>query len=50
MKPAPAKPAAAGFKYKPKFGVIVLCEDERDQRRVYNALRRRGYKLRVVCV
>lgn len=47
---APKQPAKPAFKYKPKFGIVVLCDDERHQRRVYNALRRQGLKLKVVCV
>lgn len=44
--PAP-KP---GFKYKPQFGVVVVCKDERDQERTYTRLQRAGYKLKVVTV
>jgi len=45
----PAK-KSSGFKYKPQFGVIVVCKDERDQERVYNQLRRGPRKVKVVTV
>ncbi len=52
--PASSKPVAASrtstFKYKPQFGVIVVCKDERDQARVYNQLRRGPRKVKVVTV
>ena len=37
---------------KPQYGVIVVCKDERDQKRVYESLQKRypGLKLKVVCV
>jgi len=36
------------FKYKPQFGVIVVCKDEAEQERVYDALRRKHKRCRVV--
>lgn len=39
-----------GFKYRPKFGVIILCKDEADQAEVYARLKADGYKLKVVSV
>ena len=42
-------PGVNGFKYRPRFGVIVICKDEED-RRVYERLRGEGYKCRVVRV
>jgi len=44
------KPKAKPFTYKPRFGVIVLCKDEKDQERQYAALRKRNLKVRVVSV
>ncbi len=46
------KPATrtSPFKYKPQFGVIVVCQDERDQARVYKQLRRGPRKVKVVTV
>lgn len=43
-------PGKNGFKYKPRFGVIVICKDEDEHRNVYEQLRRQGYKCRVVRV
>ena len=43
-------PGVTGFKYKPRFGVIVICKDEEEHRRVYERLRGEGYKCRVVRV
>lgn len=40
----------AGFKYKPKYGVVVICKDEKDQETIYNRLKAEGYKLKVVAV
>lgn len=54
MPAASSQPVTAArssaFKYKPQFGVIVVCKDERDQRRVYNQLRRGPRKVKVVTV
>lgn len=38
------------FHYKEQFGVIVVCRDERDQRRVYHKLSRQGLACKVVVV
>lgn len=50
-KPAPTPPPAPkpSFKYKPQFGVIVICDSERHQRQVYDALSKRHKKVKVVC-
>lgn len=39
-----------GFCYKPQFGVIVVCSDEKDQETTYNRLKSLGYRLKVVTV
>lgn len=39
-----------GFKYRQQYGVIVVCESERRQEQVYNQLRARGMKCKVVTV
>ncbi len=39
-----------GFNYKQQFGVIVVCNSERHQEQVYNQLRARGMKCKVVTV
>ncbi|CUJ21823.1 hypothetical protein [Achromobacter xylosoxidans] len=48
--PAHKQPGANGFKYKPRFGVIVLCDDEGHQQRVFDELRAQGHRLKVVAV
>jgi hypothetical protein len=39
-----------GFKYHQQYGVIVVCESERRQEQIYNQLRARGLKCKVVTV
>ena len=46
----PKAPAKNGFKYKPKFGVIVNCDDASHQKHVYDLLNAKGYSLKVVVV
>ncbi len=48
--PVRKQAGANGFKYKPRFGVIVLCDDEGHQQRIFDELRARGYRLKVVAV
>jgi hypothetical protein len=43
-------PGRNGFKYKPQFGVIVVCPNESEQRNAFQQLKSLGYKVRVVCV
>lgn len=43
-------PGRNGFKYKPRFGIIVVCTDEQHQQETYGRLKAQGYKVRVVCV
>ena len=43
-------PGPNGYKYKPQFGVIIVCEDEQSQRHAFEQLKNGGYKVRVVCV
>lgn len=50
LKVDPKAPARNGFKYKPKFGVIVNCDDESHQKNVYEQLTEQGYNLKVVVV
>ena len=38
------------FKYKPRFGLIVLCASEGDQAQLYKRLRKLGLRCRVVAV
>ena len=46
----PKAPAKNGFRYQPKFGVIINCDDEEHQKHVYDALNAQGYSLKVVVV
>ena len=39
-----------GFKYEPKYGVIVMCSSEGEQEQVYNRLTGEGYSCKVVSV
>jgi hypothetical protein len=38
------------FNYQSQFGVIVQCDDEKHQKKVFNALNELGYKVKVVVV
>ena len=46
----PKAPAKNGFKYKPKFGLIIQCDDEPRQQTVFEHLKSLGYKAKVVVV
>ena len=43
-------PGRNGFKYKPRFGLIIPCRDEQDQQAKFAQLKAQGVKARVVCV
>ncbi len=43
-------PAPSGFKYKPQWGVVVICDSERNQSAAYKRLLKSGLKLKVVTV
>ena len=47
---AERRPGENGFKYKPKFGLVVPCKDEADQQRNFARLVKFGLKPKVVCV
>lgn len=36
------------FNYKQQYGVIVICENEDDQKKVFEELQKKGLKLKVV--
>jgi len=38
------------FKYRPKYGVIVICRDEAHQKQMHETLKAEGHKTRVVTV
>lgn len=46
----PTKKAPPGFKYRQQYGLIVVCEDEADQKKKFDQLQKRGFKVRVVTV
>lgn len=46
----PKAPAKNGFNYKPKFGLIIQCDDELHQQTVFEHLKSLGYKAKVVVV
>ena len=39
---------AKQFNYKPQYGVIVICESEEEQIKVFEELKTQGKKLKVV--
>lgn len=43
-------PGRNGFKYREKYGVVVLCKNEREQQTIFNKLKKQGFTLRVVTV
>jgi len=49
MAPKPP-PGRNGFKYRPQWAVIVVCDDEDHQRTTYETLQAMGLRLRVVAV
>lgn len=49
-RPAARAPGRNGFVYRPRYGIIVLCDDEADQAAKYQQLQRAGHKLKVVAV
>lgn len=40
----------SGFSYKQQYAVVVICENEQAQEKIYNRLKEEGYKLKVVAV
>ena len=50
-KTPPAKPLGKnGFKYRPQWGLVILCRDEAHQAQLHRQLAAAGHKLRVVVV
>lgn len=39
---------AKQFNYKPQYGVIVICENEDEQKKLFEELQKQGKKLKVV--
>ena len=51
LPPLPDKtPGVNGYKYKPKFGVIVVCHDEEHHKAAFAQLTSQGHKCKVVRV
>lgn len=48
-KPAPSENVNE-IDYQQQFGVIVMCDNEEEQEKAYNALVEQGYKVKVVAV
>lgn len=46
VKSAPVTPVKTT--YREQYGVIVVCDGERDQKRVYDRLKSEGLKCKVV--
>lgn len=44
------RPGKNGFTYRRQFGVIVICNDEPDQAKTFNTLKRAGRNCKVVTV
>lgn len=38
------------YAYKPQFGIVVICDDEKNQIETFNRLSEMGLKLKVVTV
>lgn len=43
-------PGKNGFVYRQQWGIIIMCESEAHQARLFDKLKAQGYKLRVVSV
>jgi hypothetical protein len=43
-------PGKNGFKYRERYGVIVICRDAREQQAIFDKLKRQGLTLKVVTV
>lgn len=52
IQPLPALPDKApglnGYTYKPRFGIVIPCDDEENHKEVYENLVAQGYKCKVV--
>ena len=38
------------YTYKKQYGIVVICQDEADQKKQYDKLQKLGLTLKVVCV
>ena len=44
------RPGENGFKYRPKYGLVVVCNDEAHQQALFGRLTKLKLKIKVVCV
>lgn len=44
------KNASKPFLYKPQYGVIVICKDEKEQKRLFDSLQAKGHHCKIVVV
>jgi hypothetical protein len=47
-KPSSKAPAKNGYKYKPQWGVLIHCKDEKHQQSIYDLNKSQGLKCKVV--
>ena len=38
------------YNYKEQYGVVVVCQNEEEQKRIYEMLLKKGLTVKVVCV
>jgi len=38
------------FNYQEQYGLVIICENEQEQKKLYEELKKKGYKLKVVVV
>ncbi|ENX20179.1 hypothetical protein F892_03102 [Acinetobacter vivianii] len=44
----PKAPAKNGYKYKPQWGVLIHCKDEKHQQAIYEKNKSKGLKCKVL--
>lgn len=44
------KTKTKAFNYKSQYGVVVVCENEKEQMKIFERLQKESLKLKVVCV
>jgi hypothetical protein len=44
------RPGQNGFSHRQRFGLVIECDSEADQQRLYAKLQKAGYTPKVVCV
>lgn len=51
LPPLPANaPGINGFKYRPQFGVLIVCKDEAEHKALYEHLHAQGFQCKAVRV